>query len=119
MFEDLLRAWDGEEVAVRHDAEAGAWMFVCVHSTRLGPGAGGTRLKPYAHPADGLRDGLRLSSAMTRKNAVAELPLGGGKAVIALPAGAGSRRARSARACSCGTHRSSSRCTARTGPRVT
>ena len=64
-------------------------MFVCVHSTRLGSGAGGTRLKAYAQPADGLRDGLRLSSAMTRKNAVAGLPLGGGKAVIALPAGRG------------------------------
>jgi leucine dehydrogenase len=88
VFEDLLRAWDGEEVAVRHDAETDAWMFVCVHSTRLGPGAGGTRLKPYSRPDDGLRDGLRLSSAMTRKNAVAGLPLGGGKAVIALPAGA-------------------------------
>jgi leucine dehydrogenase len=83
VFEDLLRAWDGEEVALRFDAEVDAWMFVCVHSTALGPGAGGTRLKVYPSPADALRDGLRLSSAMTRKNAVAGLPLGGGKAVVA------------------------------------
>jgi len=85
VFEDLLRAWDGEEVALRFDAGLDAWMFVCVHSTALGPGAGGTRLKVYPSPADALRDGLRLSSAMTRKNAVAGLPLGGGKAVVAVP----------------------------------
>jgi leucine dehydrogenase len=84
VFEDLLRAWDGEEVALRYDAEAGAWMFVCVHSTALGPGAGGTRLKVYPRPDDALRDGLRLAGAMTRKNAVAGLPLGGGKAVVAV-----------------------------------
>ncbi len=84
MFEDLLRVWDGEEVAVRYDREHDAWMFACVHSTVLGPAAGGTRMKVYARPADALGDGIRLSSAMTRKNAVAGLPLGGGKAVIAV-----------------------------------
>ncbi len=85
MFEDLLRAWDGEEAAVRYDAATDTWMFICVHSTRLGPAAGGTRMKVYAAPNDGLRDGLRLSVAMTSKNAVAGLPLGGGKAVLAVP----------------------------------
>ena len=84
MFEHLLREWDGEEVALRYDASTGAWMFVCVHSTVLGPAAGGTRLKVYSQPQDALRDGLRLSGAMTRKNAVAGLPLGGGKAVLAV-----------------------------------
>jgi leucine dehydrogenase len=78
-----LPAWDGEMVAVAH--HAGTWMFVCVHSTRLGPAAGGTRMKVYADPEDALRDGLRLAAAMTRKNAVAGLPLGGGKAVLAVP----------------------------------
>ena len=82
MFDELLRAWDGEEVVVRYDSPSGTWMFVCVHSTALGPAAGGTRMKTYAHPRDGLADGLRLSSSMTRKNAVAGLPLGGGKAVL-------------------------------------
>ena len=84
MFEDLLRAWDGEEVAVRFDAPTDTWMFVCVHSTVLGPAAGGTRMKVYADPHDALRDGLRLGAAMTSKNAVAGLPLGGGKAVLAV-----------------------------------
>ncbi len=85
MFEELLRGWDGEEVALRYDEPTGAWMFVCVHSTVLGPGAGGTRLKVYDQPSEALADGLRLSAAMTSKNAVAGLPLGGGKAVIAVP----------------------------------
>lgn len=85
MLEDLLRTWDGEEAAVRFDAESGTWMFVCVHSTRLGPATGGTRMKSYADPHEALRDGLRLSAAMTSKNAVAGLPLGGGKAVLAVP----------------------------------
>lgn len=85
MFEDLLRDWDGEEAVVRFDAPSGAWMFVGVHSTVLGPAAGGTRMKTYAAPADGLRDVLRLSAAMTSKMAMASLPLGGGKAVLAVP----------------------------------
>jgi leucine dehydrogenase len=85
VIEDLLRGWDGEEVAVRFDAPTGTWMFVCVHSTVLGPAAGGTRMNVYEAPEDALGDGLRLSSAMTSKNAMAGLPLGGGKAVLAVP----------------------------------
>jgi leucine dehydrogenase len=85
VFEDLLRAWNGEEVAVRFDAPTDTWMFVCVHSTVLGPAAGGTRMKVYDAPDDALADGLRLSAAMTSKNAMAGLPLGGGKAVLAVP----------------------------------
>jgi leucine dehydrogenase len=84
VIEDLLPAWGGEEVVVRFDEPTATWMFVCVHSTVLGPGAGGTRMKVYAEPRDALRDGLRLSSAMTSKNAMAGLPLGGGKAVLAV-----------------------------------
>jgi leucine dehydrogenase len=82
---ELLEGWDGEEVAVRFDRDLATWMLVCVHSTRLGPACGGTRMKSYAEPGDALRDGLRLSGAMTAKNAVAGLPLGGGKAVLAVP----------------------------------
>lgn len=85
MFEDLLRTWDGEEVVVRFDAPTGAWMFVAVHSTVLGPAVGGTRMRSYPSPEDALRDGLRLSSAMTSKMAMASMPCGGGKAVLAVP----------------------------------
>jgi leucine dehydrogenase len=85
VFEELLRDWDGEEVALRFDAPTGSWMFVCVHSTALGPGMGGVRLQRYAAPHDALADGLRLSGAMTLKQAAADLPYGGGKAVLSVP----------------------------------
>jgi glutamate dehydrogenase/leucine dehydrogenase len=84
-FEGLLAGWDGEHAVVRHDEESGAWMFVCVHSTILGPAGGGTRMRVYAAPADGLADAMRLSGAMTRKMAAAGMPRGGGKAVLAVP----------------------------------
>ena len=85
MFEELLRQWDGEHAIVRHDAATDTWMFVCIHSTRLGPAMGGTRLKTYDAPAQALADGLRLAAGMTRKLAVLGLPCGGGKAVLAVP----------------------------------
>jgi leucine dehydrogenase len=86
VFEDLLRRWDGEHAVVHHDAATGTWIFVCIHSTRLGPAMGGTRLKTYDAPAHALEDGLRLAAGMTRKLAVLGLPCGGGKAVLAVPA---------------------------------
>ena len=61
-------------------------MLVGVHSTVLGPAMGGTRLKVYSSPTEALTDVLRLSQAMTMKQAVAGLDLGGGKAVLAVPA---------------------------------
>jgi leucine dehydrogenase len=85
VFEQLLENWDGEEAVIRYDAESGAWIFVCIHSTARGPAGGGTRLRVYPTPADGLADAMRLSGAMTRKMAVADMPLGGGKAVLAVP----------------------------------
>jgi leucine dehydrogenase len=86
VFEDLLQAWDGEEAVIHFDPDSGAWMFVCIHSTALGPGGGGTRLRVYPTPGDGLADAMRLSGAMTRKFAAADIPRGGGKAVLAVPA---------------------------------
>jgi leucine dehydrogenase len=84
-FESLLTGWDGEHAVVRHDPESGAWMFVCVHSTVRGPAGGGTRMRVYPAPTDGLADAMRLSGAMTRKMAAAGMPRGGGKAVLAVP----------------------------------
>jgi leucine dehydrogenase len=84
-FSDVLEGWDGEHAVVRHDAESGAWMFVCVHSTARGPAGGGTRMRIYPEPAEGLADAMRLSGAMTWKMAAADLPRGGGKAVLAVP----------------------------------
>jgi glutamate dehydrogenase/leucine dehydrogenase len=84
-FEELLASWEGEHAVIRYDAESGAWMFVCVHSTVLGPAGGGTRLRVYPAPPDGLADAMRLSGAMTWKMAAAGMPRGGGKAVLAVP----------------------------------
>lgn len=95
MFEILLQDWDGEEVAIAFDDVTGTWMFVCVHSTKLGPAMGGVRMKSYGSADDALADGLRLAGAMTRKQAVANLPFGGGKAVLAvstIPVGEDRRR---------------------------
>jgi leucine dehydrogenase len=86
MFEDLIRDWDGEHVVVRFDDPTGAWMLVGIHSTVLGPAVGGTRMKVYRAIDEALADVLRLSQAMTMKQAAAGLDLGGGKAVLAVPA---------------------------------
>jgi leucine dehydrogenase len=93
-FEELLEAWEGETAVIHRDLETGAWIFVCLHSTQLGPAAGGTRMNVYGTPAEGLQDAMRLSGAMTRKLAIARLPLGGGKAVIAVPEIPGGERRR-------------------------
>ena len=85
MFEELLQAWDGEQALIRFDRESGTWMFICIHSTRRGPAGGGTRMRVYAAPGEGLRDGMRLAEGMTRKMAVLGVPFGGGKAVLAVP----------------------------------
>jgi leucine dehydrogenase len=64
------------------DRRAGLKAVIAVHSSHLGPGAGGTRFWHYADPAQAVADVLRLSRGMSYKNAMAGLPLGGGKAVI-------------------------------------
>ena len=84
-FEGLLAGWDGEHAVVRFDPGSAAWMFVCVHSTARGPAGGGTRMRVYPAPAEGLADAMRLSAAMTWKMAAAGMPRGGGKAVLAVP----------------------------------
>ncbi|MGB3470034.1 MAG: Glu/Leu/Phe/Val dehydrogenase dimerization domain-containing protein [Erythrobacter sp.] len=73
---------DHELVQVVRDRASGLTAIIAVHSSHLGPGAGGTRFWHYPDPKDGLRDALRLSRGMSYKNAMAGLPMGGGKAVI-------------------------------------
>ena len=85
MIESLLREWDGETVVIRYDRPTGAWIFIAIHSTRLGPAAGGTRMKHYPDVPSALQDALRLAAGMTLKFATPGIPLGGGKAVIAIP----------------------------------
>lgn len=64
------------------DDQCGLKAIIAVHSTHLGPAAGGARFWHYAKDEEALVDALRLSRGMSYKNAMAGLPLGGGKAVI-------------------------------------
>ena len=64
------------------DAETGMRAIIAVHSTALGPAAGGCRYWEYADDAAAIIDALRLSRGMSYKNAMAGLPMGGGKAVL-------------------------------------
>ena len=73
---------DHESLHYFYDAPTGLKAIVAVHSTALGPAAGGTRRWNYSNDADALTDVLRLSRGMSYKNAVAGLKFGGGKAVI-------------------------------------
>ncbi|WP_254795374.1 Leu/Phe/Val dehydrogenase [Arsukibacterium indicum] len=71
-----------EQVVFCSDQQTGLRAIIAVHSTRLGPAVGGCRLWNYASDEEAIADVLRLSRGMTYKNAMAGLPLGGGKSVI-------------------------------------
>jgi len=83
-----LETLDHEELLMRRGRRSGLYSVVAVHSTARGPSLGGCRMWSYEDSRAAIRDALRLSRAMTSKSAVAGLPLGGGKGVIMLPAGA-------------------------------
>lgn len=71
-----------EGVHFFHDRATGLRAIIAIHSTHLGPGAGGVRFWNYARDEDAVTDALRLSRGMSYKNAMAGLPMGGGKGVI-------------------------------------
>ncbi|MBV9841147.1 MAG: Glu/Leu/Phe/Val dehydrogenase [Sphingomonadaceae bacterium] len=77
---------DHEAVHFFADATSGLRAIIAVHSTHLGPAAGGCRFWHYAQDDAAITDALRLSRGMSYKNAMAGLPLGGGKGVILAPA---------------------------------
>ena len=71
-----------EQVVLVKDAATGLHAIIAIHSTHLGPAAGGVRRWTYAGEAEALTDALRLSRGMSYKNAMAGLKAGGGKAVL-------------------------------------
>ena len=71
-----------ESVHIFEDRSSGLKAVIAVHSTHLGPAAGGTRFWHYADSQSAMTDALRLSRGMSYKNALAGLSAGGGKAVI-------------------------------------
>jgi leucine dehydrogenase len=73
---------DHERVIFCRDAASDLKAIIAIHSTALGPAAGGCRLWQYESDEAALHDVLRLSQGMSYKNAMAGLDFGGGKAVI-------------------------------------
>jgi len=71
-----------EQVLVVKDPQSEVEAIVAVHDTRLGPAHGGIRRWPYESFEAALCDVVALARAMTFKCALAEIPAGGGKAVI-------------------------------------
>jgi leucine dehydrogenase len=81
LFESVVEMGH-EQVLFCHDKELNFKAIIALHDTSLGRAMGATRLFPYASEEDALRDVLRLSRGMTYKAACANIPVGGGKAVI-------------------------------------
>jgi leucine dehydrogenase len=73
---------DHEGVHLFSDRDSGLSAIIAVHSTKLGAAAGGVRFWHYADSDVAITDALRLSRGMSYKNAMANLPLGGGKGVV-------------------------------------
>lgn len=71
-----------ESIHYFYEPKTGLKAIVAIHSTALGPAAGGCRRWQYDNEAHATWDALRLARGMTYKNAMAGLSLGGGKAVI-------------------------------------
>lgn len=64
------------------DPQTGLKAIIAIHNTNRGPALGGCRFWNYSSEEEALEDALRLSRGMTYKSALANLNLGGGKAVI-------------------------------------
>jgi leucine dehydrogenase len=73
---------DHEAVHAFHDAASGLDCLIAIHSTARGPASGGVRMWPYPDDQAAIDDALRLSRAMSYKNAMAGIDFGGGKTVI-------------------------------------
>ena len=76
-----------ERVLIASDEATGLRTLIAVHNTARGPGFGGCRFWAYENDLAALHDAQRLSQGMSYKNALADLPFGGGKAVIVKPKG--------------------------------
>lgn len=84
MFDKIERA-DLNELHFRHDKSTGLRAIIAIHNTRLGPALGGCRFISYNSDDDAIEDVIRLARGMSYKAAIANVPQGGGKAVILKP----------------------------------
>ncbi len=74
-----------ERVVSVLNEEVGLHGYIAIHNTKLGPGLGGIRYKPYSSNEEALQDVLELAHAMTLKSSLAGINFGGGKGVILAP----------------------------------
>ncbi len=74
-----------EEFHFKIDPISGLRAIVAIHSTRRGPALGGTRCLSYPTENQAIIDAMRLAQGMSYKSAIADLPYGGGKAVLIRP----------------------------------
>jgi leucine dehydrogenase len=79
---ETVREMGHEQILYCHGKNPDIRAIIAIHDTSLGPAMGATRLYPYINEEAALRDALRLSRGMTYKAACANIPAGGGKAVI-------------------------------------
>jgi leucine dehydrogenase len=76
-----------ESFHIINNEQSGLSGIIAIHSTALGPAAGGCRFWTYSSDKEMSHDAARLARGMTYKNALAGLPFGGGKAVLRRPVG--------------------------------
>jgi leucine dehydrogenase len=81
IFEEISKSGH-EQVVLCHEQSTGLRAVIAIHNTICGPALGGCRMWPFESEEEAIADALRLSKAMTYKNAAAGLNLGGGKTVI-------------------------------------
>ena len=74
--------FDHEKIFYCEDDNSGLKSIIAIHSSKSGPAIGGCRFRHYQTYEQGLTDVLRLSRGMTEKNNAADIPFGGGKAII-------------------------------------
>ena len=79
---DYLKRYKFKKVVLCNDTDTGLRAVIAIHSTALGPAAGGLRMWTYTSEEEAIMDALRLGRGMTYKYAAAGVNLGGGKAVI-------------------------------------
>lgn len=82
---DLANAFGIEELHFKNDPATGLKAIVAIHSTCRGPALGGSRCMSYANEYEAINDVVQLARGMSYKSAFADLPFGGGKAVLIRP----------------------------------
>lgn len=85
-FDKIERA-DSNELHFKNDKSSGLRAIISIHNTRLGPALGGCRFISYPNNDAAITDVIRLARGMSYKAAIANIPQGGGKAVILKPDG--------------------------------